>query len=88
MLYLSLLFLLIISFISFLAQNVLFKFAMDYFDKAASGLAELGELVEGDLSGLEVVEGEVGCCFILFCFCRTLSSLFSRFNIKIVFKII
>ena len=52
---------------------------MDYFDKAASGLAELGELVEGDLSGLEVVEGEVGCCFILFCFCRTLSSLFSRF---------
>ena len=61
MLCLSLLFLLIISFISFLAQNVLFKFAMDYFDKAASGLAELGELVEGDLSGLEVVEGEVGC---------------------------
>ncbi len=45
-----------------MAQNVLFKFAMDYFDKAASGLAELGELVEGDLSGLEVVEGEVGCC--------------------------
>lgn len=27
--------------------------------KAASGLAELGELVEGDLSGVEVVEGEV-----------------------------
>ncbi|XP_023320324.1 conserved oligomeric Golgi complex subunit 5-like [Eurytemora carolleeae] len=27
--------------------------------KAASGLAELGELVEGDLSGIEVVEGEV-----------------------------
>jgi hypothetical protein len=28
--------------------------------KAAAGLAELGELVEGDLSGVEVVEGEVG----------------------------
>jgi hypothetical protein len=27
--------------------------------KAAAGLAELGELVEGDLTGLEVVEGEV-----------------------------
>ncbi len=31
-----------------------------YAAKAAAGLAELGELVEGDLSGVEVVEGEVG----------------------------
>ena len=53
---------------------------MDYCDKAASGLAELGELVEGDLSGLEVVEGEVGCSFF--------TDLVSLVITVIVFKIL